>query len=76
MSGAGVVAGMPAAHGAWTLAAAPAAAALAGTTASAALCACWFMRRLGGCTGDTLGAAQQLGELAALLGWLAVAGGA
>jgi adenosylcobinamide-GDP ribazoletransferase len=30
-------------------------------------------RRLGGATGDTLGAAQQITELLALLGWLAVA---
>jgi adenosylcobinamide-GDP ribazoletransferase len=35
-------------------------------------CGRWFQGRLGGFTGDTLGASQQLGELAALLGWLAV----
>lgn len=34
-------------------------------------CGRWFMRRLGGITGDTLGATQQLTELAVLLGWLA-----
>jgi adenosylcobinamide-GDP ribazoletransferase len=34
-------------------------------------CACWFMRRLGGITGDALGATQQLTELLVLLGWLA-----
>ena len=31
----------------------------------------WLRKRLGGYTGDTLGAAQQLTELLALLGWLA-----
>ena len=31
----------------------------------------WLRQRLGGTTGDTLGAAQQLTELLALLGWLA-----
>lgn len=35
-------------------------------------CARWFARRLGGYTGDTLGAAQQCTELAGLLGLLAV----
>ncbi len=33
----------------------------------------WLRARLGGYTGDTLGATQQLTELAMLLGWLAVA---
>jgi adenosylcobinamide-GDP ribazoletransferase len=37
-------------------------------------CALWFHRRLGGITGDTLGATQQLTELLMLLGWLAWAG--
>jgi adenosylcobinamide-GDP ribazoletransferase len=37
-------------------------------------CAGWFHRRLGGITGDTLGATQQLTELLMLLGWLAWAG--
>lgn len=32
----------------------------------------WFMARLGGFTGDTLGASQQLTELAVLLAWLTV----
>jgi adenosylcobinamide-GDP ribazoletransferase len=36
-----------------------------------AWCARWLRRRLGGTTGDTLGAAQQITELLALLGWLA-----
>ncbi|RZI83630.1 MAG: adenosylcobinamide-GDP ribazoletransferase [Rubrivivax sp.] len=35
-------------------------------------CARWYRRRLGGYTGDTLGAAQQFSEAAALLAWLAV----
>lgn len=37
-------------------------------------CARWLSRRLGGYTGDALGATQQLAELAALLAWLAVVG--
>ena len=41
---------------------------------SAACCAHWFRQRLGGYTGDTLGATQQLTELLALLVWLGVAG--
>ncbi len=35
------------------------------------LCARWFRQRLGGITGDTLGATQQITEVLALLGWLA-----
>ena len=38
-------------------------------------CARWFRRRLGGVTGDTLGAAQQLTELLVLLSWAAAWGG-
>lgn len=38
------------------------------------LCWRWLRRRLGGYTGDTLGATQQLVELAGLLAWLAVLG--
>jgi len=34
-------------------------------------CARWLRQRLGGITGDTLGATQQLCELVVLLGWLA-----
>ncbi|MEW6706592.1 MAG: adenosylcobinamide-GDP ribazoletransferase [Pseudomonadota bacterium] len=56
-------------------AAAPLLAAGAAMALVAWQCARWFRRRLGGCTGDTLGAAQQLAEAAALLGWLALAGG-
>ena len=39
--------------------------------AGTACCARWLHRRLGGTTGDTLGAAQQITELLALLAWLA-----
>jgi len=42
--------------------------ALAGT----ACCARWLRRRLGGYTGDALGATQQITEVLVLLGWLAV----
>lgn len=35
-------------------------------------CLSWLKRRLGGFTGDTLGASQQLAELAILLAWLHV----
>jgi cobalamin synthase len=36
-----------------------------------AWCARWLRQRLGGFTGDTLGATQQIVELAILLAWLA-----
>ncbi len=36
------------------------------------VCARWYRQRLGGYTGDTLGAAQQFSEVVALLAWLAV----
>ena len=39
-------------------------------------CAAWLRRRLGGYTGDALGATQQITELLVLLGWLALARGA
>lgn len=42
-----------------------------GVVLLAAFCVRWYRQRLGGYTGDTLGAAQQLCELAAYLGWLA-----
>ncbi|MGC4061456.1 MAG: adenosylcobinamide-GDP ribazoletransferase [Aquabacterium sp.] len=38
----------------------------------ASVCARWFMRRLNGFTGDTLGASQQITEVMGLLAWLAV----
>lgn len=40
--------------------------------AGALVCAHWFMRRLNGFTGDTLGASQQITEAMGLLAWLAV----
>ncbi len=55
-----------------SLPAALGAAAAAGVLATG-LCARWLRRRLGGFTGDTLGATQQIVELAGLLAWLAVA---
>ena len=39
------------------------------------LAARWLRKRLGGYTGDTLGATQQVAEITALLAWLAVAHG-
>ena len=50
--------------------AAPAArssAALIAAAAASLLLAAWLGRRLGGCTGDTLGAVQQVAEIAFLL---------
>lgn len=52
---------------------APLIGALLGLGLAGLFCLHWFSRRLGGYTGDTLGASQQLSELAALLGWLALA---
>ncbi|HET8871240.1 MAG TPA: adenosylcobinamide-GDP ribazoletransferase [Aquabacterium sp.] len=43
-----------------------------GAALATAFCFRWFASRLGGFTGDTLGASQQLAEVAALLGWLTV----
>lgn len=58
---------------AWVLGdARPVLAGLLGLAGMTVWCGRWFRDRLGGFTGDTLGASQQLGELAALLGWLAV----
>jgi adenosylcobinamide-GDP ribazoletransferase len=51
--------------GAWALA-------LAAAAVTGLFCARWFRRRLGGVTGDTLGAAQQLSELAVYLAVLAM----
>jgi adenosylcobinamide-GDP ribazoletransferase len=47
-------------------------AAAAAVMAVAWLCALWLRRRLGGYTGDTLGATQQWSELAAVLAVLAI----
>ena len=46
---------------------------LAAASLACAGCILWFRRRLGGYTGDCLGATQQLGELAILLAALATA---
>jgi adenosylcobinamide-GDP ribazoletransferase len=62
--------------GLWpTLWAALATSALAGLLATL-WCARWLRRRLAGFTGDTLGATQQIVELAILLAWLALRGSA
>jgi adenosylcobinamide-GDP ribazoletransferase len=53
---------------------APLIGALLGLGLAGLFCLDWLRRRLGGYTGDTLGASQQLSELAALLGWLALTG--
>ncbi len=45
---------------------------LLGAVLVLAFCIAWLRRRLGGFTGDTLGASQQLAELAILLAWLHV----
>ncbi|SHN26847.1 adenosylcobinamide-GDP ribazoletransferase [Rhizobacter sp. OV335] len=44
--------------------------ALTGVVLGTVVCGRWFRRRLGGITGDTLGATQQITELLALLGWV------
>ncbi|HEU4459900.1 MAG TPA: adenosylcobinamide-GDP ribazoletransferase [Methylibium sp.] len=49
-------------------------AALLAAAGAGLVCARWFRRRLGGVTGDMLGAAQQLSELAVLLAVLACVG--
>ncbi len=51
---------------------APVALGLVCAALGAVCCARWFRRRLGGVTGDTLGATQQLTELLLLLAWAAV----
>ena len=50
------------------------AAALVAAAVTGLACARWFRRRLGGVTGDTLGASQQLSELAVYLALLAMLG--
>jgi adenosylcobinamide-GDP ribazoletransferase len=80
IGGAGVVVALGwlllASVGAAWLGGAPARAALPWALGAVALVVAWMTRwlrrRLGGFTGDTLGAAQQFSELAALLAWLAV----
>ncbi|MFN3861584.1 MAG: adenosylcobinamide-GDP ribazoletransferase [Roseateles sp.] len=52
----------------------PLAAALVAAVIATVLCARWLRRRLGGFTGDTLGATQQIAELAGLLAWAAMLG--
>lgn len=56
-------------HAPWCV---PVAAGLSMTVLGAWWSARWFRRRLGGVTGDTLGAAQQLTEVLLLLTWSAV----
>ncbi len=56
-------------HAPWRV---PVAAGLLAVIVGAAWSARWFRRRLGGVTGDTLGAAQQLTEVLLLLTWSAV----
>jgi adenosylcobinamide-GDP ribazoletransferase len=48
--------------------------ALAACALTTLCCVRWLRHRLGGFTGDTLGATQQLVELAGLLAWLALLG--
>jgi len=65
-----VAVGVVAWHSAWAIAVlASIVAAAVGTL----VCGRWFRRRLGGVTGDTLGAAQQVTELLVLLMWAAAA---
>ncbi|GAB4038283.1 MAG: adenosylcobinamide-GDP ribazoletransferase [Rubrivivax sp.] len=59
---------------AWPVLVVPLAAALLAGAGATALCARWLHRRLGGFTGDTLGATQQIVELAGLLAWAAALG--
>jgi adenosylcobinamide-GDP ribazoletransferase len=55
----------------WPAGLGPLAAATGAALVATAWCARWLRRRLGGFTGDTLGATQQIVELAVLLAWLA-----
>ena len=63
--------GLSLTHAPWRL---PVAAGLLVVIAGAGWCARWFRRRLGGVTGDTLGATQQITELLILLVWAAAWG--
>ena len=58
----------------WPALALPLLVSSAAGSAATALCARWLRRRLGGFTGDTLGATQQIVELSLLLAWLASMG--
>ncbi|HEY8710437.1 MAG TPA: adenosylcobinamide-GDP ribazoletransferase [Burkholderiaceae bacterium] len=55
----------------WTASLWAALSALAACASATLCCARWLRRRLGGFTGDTLGATQQIVELVGLLTWLA-----
>lgn len=55
----------------WTASLGVALSALAACASATLCCAGWLRRRLGGFTGDTLGATQQIVELVGLLTWLA-----
>ena len=50
-------------------------AAVAAISLAAWIAARWLTRRIGGFTGDTLGALQQVSEIVSLMAWLAVAHG-
>ena len=58
----------------WPALALPLLVSFAAGSVATALCARWLRRRLGGFTGDTLGATQQIVELSLLLAWLASMG--
>lgn len=61
---------LPCLPGPWSVAWPTLAAALIAAALMAVCCARWLKHRLGGITGDTLGATQQLVEVAMLLAWL------
>jgi adenosylcobinamide-GDP ribazoletransferase len=64
-----VAVGAVAWHSAWAIAVL---ASIVAAAIGALVCGRWFKRRLGGVTGDTLGATQQVTELLVLLVWSAV----
>ena len=70
-AGAVAVAVWTGASSSWTMALGLALSALVACAAATLCCARWLRRRLGGFTGDTLGATQQIVELVGLLTWLA-----